>query len=207
MSRVSAVILAAGKASRAGGPKAVWPVEGIPSVRRVAEAALGARAVTEVLAVTGAWADEVREALTGLEVKIVSNPDYAAGQSGSLAAGLRAVEPEAEAVMFLLADQPFITSQIIDDLLRFKEARRATMAAPVFRGRRRNPVVFDTARWRGALLSAGGDQGGRGLLEAHPGELALCPFDENYERCFSDFDTSADYERLINAHSQNSGNN
>ena len=197
MSRVSAVILAAGRASRAGGPKAVWPVEGIPSVRRAAEAALGASNVSEVVVVTGAWAEEVRAALAGLEVKIVLNPDYAAGQSGSLAAGLRAVEPEAGAVIFLLADQPFITSQIIDDLVVFMRDKRTTMAAPFFRGRRRNPVVFDLARWREALLAADGDRGGRGLVEAHPDELALCPFDETCERSFSDFDTPADYERLI----------
>lgn len=198
MSRVSAVILAAGKASRAGGPKTVWPVEGVPSVRRVAEAALAASAITEVLAVTGAWSDEVEKALSGLEIKKVYNSDYTEGQSGSLAVGLRAVDPEAEAAIFLLADQPFITSQIIDDLVKFMTDQRATMAAPFFRGMRRNPVVFDLSRWRGALLAVTGDRGGRNLIEAYPEELALRCFDDTYERCFGDFDTPADYERLTN---------
>ena len=207
MMRVAAIILAAGKASRAGGPKAVWPVEGRPSVRRVAEAALGSEAVSEVTAVTGAWPDEVREALRGLPVKTVHNPDYEAGQSGSLAVGLRTVGPEAGAVIFLLADQPFITSQILDDLIKFKQARSAAIAAPLFRGVRRNPVIFDLPRWREALLKAAGDQGGRGLIEAHPEEVALCPFDDRYERCFFDFDTRADYERLIHELPKNPDHN
>lgn len=198
MSRVSAVILAAGKASRAGGPKAVWPVEGRPSVRRVAEAALRALRVTEVLAVVGAWADEAAKALAGLAVKIVLNPDYAAGQSSSLAAGLRAADPEAGAAIFLLADQPFLTSRIIDDLISFREERRAAMAAPFCRGARRNPVVFDLSRCREALLAADGDRGGRALIEAHPEELALLHFDDGRELCFQDFDTRTDYEGLIN---------
>ncbi|MDR2945851.1 MAG: nucleotidyltransferase family protein [Candidatus Adiutrix sp.] len=206
MSRVSAVILAAGKAMRAGGPKVAWPVEGLPSVRRVAEAALGARAVTEVLAVTGAWEAEVREALRGLAVKIVPNPDYAAGQSASLAAALRAVEPGAGAALFLLADQPFITSQIIGDLVQFARNSSATIVAPLCRGRRRNPALFKLPRWRDALLQAGGDRGGRGLIEAHPEELALCPFDDAFERCFLDFDTPAEYERMLHAPAQHPDN-
>jgi molybdenum cofactor cytidylyltransferase len=193
----AAVILAAGEARRAGGPKLVWPVEGRPSVRRVAEAALGAARVGETLLVLGGpWEAQVREAVGGLELKIVPNPDSRLGQAASLKRGLAALAPGRRALIFLLADQPFITSQIIDDLLEFQEKRRASIAAPVYGGRRVNPVVFDLGRWRAEMMELTGDSGGRSLLAAHPGELALWPAEAWPEKCFMDFDTLEEYERL-----------
>ena len=195
--KVSAVILAAGLARRAAGPKAVWPVGGLASVRRVAEAALAAPGLDQVAVVTGAWAEEVRSALTGLPVTLVHNPDYASGQAGSLKAGLASLPAETGAAVFLLADQPFITSQIIGDLVEFKIETGAGLVAPWFEGRRRNPVVFDLYRFGPELAALKGDLGGREIIAAHPGELALYPADGRAEaKCFDDFDTMEDYERL-----------
>lgn len=191
----AAVILAAGEARRAGGPKAAWAVRGVPSVRRVALAALGAAKVGEVVAVTGGWAREVAEALAGLGLRLAPNPDYALGQAGSLRAGLAALTPGVHrAVIFLLADQPFITSQIIDDLLVFYQASGATLAAPLARGRRTNPTVFDLDRWGAELTALTGDAGGRSILAAHPEELALWPAEGVPEECFLDFDT---FEEMV----------
>ena len=83
-----AVILAAGLAKRAGGPKAVWPVEGVPSVRRAAQAALGAEPVAETAGVVGGpWAGAVKKALEGLALKVAENENFASGQSSSRKAG------------------------------------------------------------------------------------------------------------------------
>lgn len=193
----AAVILAAGKAKRAGGPKAVWPVGGRPSVRRVAEAALAAPLVAEVLAVTGGpWAGAVAEALAGLPVRLVDNPRSDLGQAESLKAGLRALDPVRSTVIFLLADQPFITSQIINNLLTYKMEWGSSIIAPIFGGRRRNPVAFDLTLWRERLLALEGDQGGRDVLTENPVALDLWPADSLPEECFMDFDTRSEYERL-----------
>lgn len=198
MIKAGAIILAAGQASRAGGPKAIWPIKGQPSVRRVALAALGAKAIGPVVVVVGGWADEVEAALTDLPVKVAVNPNYAQGQAGSLSTGLLALGDHVEAAVFLLADQPFITSQIIDDLVSFLEAGQASLVAPIWRGERRNPAVFSLNQWREKLLAATGDQGGRGLFAAHPEEVGLRPFGPEYDGCFDDFDTPDEYERLNN---------
>ena len=197
----AAVILAAGLARRAAGPKAVWPVAGAPSVRRVAEAALAAEGVERVVVVTGAWAGEVGAALAGLAVTLAANPDYASGQASSLKAGLATLPETCRAAVFLLADQPFITSQIIGDLVRFQFESGAGIVAPGFAGRRRNPVVFDLARFGPELAALTGDRGGREIISAHPGALVLLPVDGLAEaRCFADFDTIEDYERLRSDH-------
>lgn len=192
-----ALILAAGEALRAKGPKAVWPIGGLPSVRRVALAALEAKAVAETVVVAGGpWAAEVQGSLVGLPLIIAANPDYAQGQSSSVKAGLRALDPSLDTVVFLLADQPFITSQILNDLLKFHWGNKATISAPVLCGRRQNPVVFDLRRFRQELLELKGDTGGREIIAAHPGLLSLWPAERFPAKCFVDFDTAGEYERL-----------
>lgn len=195
--KAGAIILAAGEARRAGGAKAVWSVGGQPSVRRVAEAALAAPLVGEVLAVTGGpWAGEVAKALAGLPVKLVDNPWPELGQAESLKTGLRALDPARPTAIFLLADQPFITSQIINNLLIYKMEWGSSIIAPTYGGRRRNPVAFDLTLWRDRLLALEGDQGGRDILTENPGALDLWPADALSEECFMDFDTRSEYERL-----------
>lgn len=195
--KVGAVILAAGEARRAGGAKVAWPLGGSPSVLRVARAALGAAKVAETLAVTGGpWAGAVREVLAGLPLKLVDNPDYAAGQASSLCCGLKALGADITAAMFLLADQPFITSQIIDDMVKFMEESEAPLVAPARDGRRLNPVLFDLDRFGPDLRCLSGDRGGRDIIAAAGPLLALWPADEHDPKCFADFDTLEDYERL-----------
>src|SRR5262245_63501299 len=85
--RIAAIILAAGSASRMGRPKQLLDWGGRPLVRVVAEHALAAR-LDRVLVVVGAASDAVAAALAGLPVELVENPAYAEGQSTSLRAGV-----------------------------------------------------------------------------------------------------------------------
>ena len=76
---IAAIVLAAGRSTRMGGPnKLLADIGGKPMVRRVVEAALASRA-RPILVVTGHQADSLRAALAGLDVTFVDNPDYAAG--------------------------------------------------------------------------------------------------------------------------------
>ncbi len=164
---VSAVVLAAGRSTRMGGPnKLLSDLDGKPMVRHVVEAALASRAA-EVLVVTGHQDEAVRAALAGLAVRFVPNPDYAQGLSTSLASGLGALGDEADAAIVLLGDMPYVDAGLIDRLIRaFDPASDAYIAVPVFEGRRGNPVLWGR-RLFSELSQVQGDQGGRLVLAAH----------------------------------------
>ena len=76
--------------------KLVATIDGKPLVRIVAEAALTSRA-SSVTVVSGHGAAAVDAALTGLDLAIVHNPDYAAGLATSLAAGVAALPKDSTA--------------------------------------------------------------------------------------------------------------
>src|SRR5580765_1178489 len=81
--RIAAVVLAAGRSTRMGGPnKLLEQVGGRPLVRIAAEQALASRA-RPVIVVTGHQHDKVAAALAGLDVRLVHNPGFAGGLSTS----------------------------------------------------------------------------------------------------------------------------
>ena len=166
---IAALILAAGTASRyrAADPsvatKLVARLDGVPLVRRVAEAAVQSRADPCVV-VTGHAAAEVRAALDGCAVDFAHNPDYATGLASSLRAGLLALPPEASGVLVLLGDMPEVTAPLLDRLIAaFAADAEAEAAVPVHGGRRGNPALLGRALIdRAGTLT--GDEGARRLL-------------------------------------------
>jgi molybdenum cofactor cytidylyltransferase len=115
--KVHAVLLAAGRSSRMGGPnKLLAGFGGKPLVRLVTERLLASRA-DGLVVVTGHQADRVREALKGQNARFADNPDFASGLAGSLKTGIRALPAEAEAAMVVLGDMPGLTSADFDALI------------------------------------------------------------------------------------------
>jgi molybdenum cofactor cytidylyltransferase len=177
MSRIAAVVLAAGLSSRfraAGGAektKLVARFEGKPIVRRVVEAALASRAGPAVV-VVGHARGAVEAALAGLPAVITFNPDFESGIASSLRAGLAATPAEAGGAIVLLGDMPSVVPSLIDDLIRAFEARPTVRAVvPVLEGQRGNPVLIARALFEPAMHLAG-DEGARRLLAAlDPGDV------------------------------------
>ncbi len=88
---IAAIVLAAGRSSRMGGAnKLLADVGGKAMVRHAAEAALDSGA-SPVVVVCGHDEPAVRQALAGLDVRCVPNPDYADGLSTSLKVGVGAL--------------------------------------------------------------------------------------------------------------------
>lgn len=146
MSAVAAILLAAGRGSRfTGGFKLLATHDGQALVRIAAAAALASRA-SPVILVTGHRSDEVADAVGGLPVVIVHNPDFIAGLSSSLRRGFEALPPDAEAAVVMLGDMPLVGASAIDRLIAAWEGNgRPAAIVPVVAGRRANPVLLSRA--------------------------------------------------------------
>ncbi len=109
--RIAAVILAAGAATRMGKIKQLLTYRGRTLVEHAIAQAQGA-GFSPVVAVVGAEAEAVREAVERTGASAAFNPDWPLGMGSSITTGVAAVlemAPEADAVAVLLADQPYIT--------------------------------------------------------------------------------------------------
>ncbi len=99
-----------------GTNKLLATIGGKPLVRMAVEAALASHAAP-VTVVTGHDAGAVESALTGLAVAFAHNPNYAAGLSTSLRAGLAALPAGVDGVVVMLADMPDVGPAVIDRLI------------------------------------------------------------------------------------------
>lgn len=165
---VAALILAAGRSTRMGGPnKLLATIDGKPLIAHVVDAA-GASAASSVTVVTGHMADRIAAAIDADAVTVVANPDYADGLSTSLRAGLAALPDAAEAVIVLLADMPKVDAAMIDRLIAtFDPTVGALVVVPTFEGKRGNPVLW-SRRFFADLAAIQGDTGARHLIGAYP---------------------------------------
>lgn len=165
--RVVVVVLAAGSASRmaaSGHHKLLATFEGVPLVRRSVETALAAKADC-VVVVTGYRAEDIESALTGLEVGIVHNPDFATGMSSSLRAGLAAVRDGADGLLVLLADMPGVRPEHLDTMIEaFRRERGGAIIRAVSGGKRGNPVILPASTFD-AVSKLTGDIGARPVIE------------------------------------------
>ena len=169
------VLLAAGAGTRLGlGPKALLPFRDRTLVEELADVLL-AGGCSEVIVVLGAEAEKVA-ALPGLaRHRVLTNPQWAEGMSGSFRAGIMAASA-GNNVMVALVDQPGLSSDIVARLLaRHRPGRITAAASPELSGtlRRGHPLVIDAELREEAAESAAGDAGARLFLKAHPGLVDL----------------------------------
>ena len=186
---IAAIVLAAGRSTRMGGPnKLLADIGGKPMVRRVVEAALASRA-RPILVVTGHQADSLRAALAGLDLAFVDNPDYAAGLSSSLKAGIRAVPGDCDGALVLLGDMPQLTGAHLDRLIAaFAAEPVAAIVLPTHAGRPGNPVLWPSDCFA-QMLQLDGDAGAKRLLAVHADRVRKV--DLGTDAIFADIDTPA----------------
>jgi molybdenum cofactor cytidylyltransferase len=167
-----AVVLAAGSGSRFGGGKltAAWDAGVLLEGALAAAFAAPVRSVTVVI---GADAEAVAAAARSFDPRIlvVHAPDHAEGMGASLRAGIASLPADADGAFVFLGDMPRVPTSV---LRRMAEAvvAGAQAAAPVFEGRRGNPVLLGRSLFPD-LLALTGDAGARGVLQGLGERLAL----------------------------------
>jgi CTP:molybdopterin cytidylyltransferase MocA len=141
---ISAVVLAAGAATRFGSPKQRLLLPGV--LERVR-----ASAVDDVLVVLGAYEVDT-------DARTVHCPDWERGIGASLRCGLEALPAEAEAAVVVLADGPSLSPEAVDRVVEVWRESGAEVVAATYGGVRLHPVLLARTVWAGVP-----DEGARQL--------------------------------------------
>ena len=141
MSRIAAVVLAAGEATRFGAPKQRLLLPRVLS--RLAEAP-----VDEIVVVAGAYELEPSSfnVLQGPPFRIVDCAMWARGPGASLRCGLETLDADVVVAVVVLADGPDLSPAAVERVLDSWRERGGVVAAS-YSGSRGHPLVIGRPDW------------------------------------------------------------
>ena len=168
---IAGILLAAGQSTRFGRQKLLEPWDGEPLVRKTAGCFL--EGGLQPLVVVVSADPRLVDALAGLPLTTVENAHPERGISSSIAIGVRALPEATDAALIGVADQPFLTAEAIQALVKAFSPER--IIVPRWGEHRGNPPVFDR-RFFPELLSLSDDNGGQLVIAAHADAVTEVPF-------------------------------
>jgi molybdenum cofactor cytidylyltransferase len=197
MSKVEGIILAAGLSTRLPGEDKTWiDIVGRPMISHVVRQSLSSQ-LNRVIVVLGP--SSAARALA--EEAVFSNPRLIkvinlrpeAGMSESIRVGLGRVDPLSAGAAFILGDQPFISSGVIDSLIDAFRSNRDKIVAPLIHGRRSTPVILPVALFP-EVMQITGDVGARSVVNRHAENVIGLEMGALYDD--TDLDTPDDLLRI-----------
>jgi molybdenum cofactor cytidylyltransferase len=183
--------MAAGGSKRLHSPKQLLLWQGDYLINHMIGVAAASR-LDKLVVVLGSSADDIRAIIKNEDIKIVINPDWEQGLGSSIRTGIANLKEDTDAVMILLVDQPFLSKELLDQMIdRFCQTQ-AQVVAPRVGDQQVNPVLFRKDLFP-ELMAITGDRGGKEVLKRHTVEWV----DWQDERLLLDIDSAEDYQKLI----------
>jgi molybdenum cofactor cytidylyltransferase len=189
---IAGVVLAAGTATRMGKNKLLLELEGETIVHRAVRRAVEA-GLDPVFVVLGHEADRVRDALGTLPCRPVINPNYAAGVNSSLKTGIQAIaDTSTAAAVVVLADMPFVTSEMIATLVKEYGQGTAPLVVSDYEGVNAPPILYDRSLFH-ELATSEGEGCGKHVVKRHRDEATRVTWPQ---AALVDIDVPEDVERV-----------
>ena len=192
---IPAIVLAAGKSTRMGRPKAMLPLEGGDTfLTRIVRTFLDAE-IDDVVVVVGADANAIVNAFaaSGLAARFVENPEFGQGQLSSLLVGLRVVDrPGLAATLVTLVDVPFVAPSTVRAVVDRYRRTHAPVVRPVSGARHGHPVLIDRSLFD-SIRAAEPSAGAKEVVRAYASSAGDVEVDD--EGAFADIDTPEEYDR------------
>lgn len=197
MEPTAGIILAAGMSTRFDSLKQLFKIGETTILSMIVDATLESD-LERIVLVLGHQSDNIMKAignrLDNPKLKVIINPRYKEGMSGSLQRGLEEIKNDFPSIMIILGDQPLLDTSTINLLLhRFRSSDR-DICVPIYKGNRGQPVCISN-RFYSDIMEITGDIGARHIIEKNPEHIMTVEVDN--PDCFFDVDKNDDVEKLL----------
>ena len=191
---ISVLILAAGASRRMGKPKLLIEWQGLSLLEK---ALLLGQSISpdRVSIVLGSHYERYFQIIDINKVNIVRNENWTSGMGTSIACGVEAISntwPHANGIMIMLADQPLMTAQHLNELITEFNRNPGFISATEYPNKKRGvPAVFPPEYFE-ELMSLNSDKGARDLLNSKAHKIVTV----YHAEVILDIDTPEDLKTL-----------
>ncbi|MGM0413770.1 MAG: nucleotidyltransferase family protein [Bacillota bacterium] len=193
---ISAIILAAGEASRMGRLKQLLPWGESTILGTVINNIQESELDGQVRVVLGAESERIKKELSDYNCQFLTNPDYTRGMFSSVMTGIQDLPEKTTGLLFMLADQPLVTTDIYNRLISYFKEEEPLLLVPSYNQRRGHPLII-SAELIPEIHKLGEDgdpEGGlRALLDKYEDEIEYYNVDK--EGVIIDLDYYEDYQK------------
>jgi molybdenum cofactor cytidylyltransferase len=191
MSRIGAIVLAAGLSRRMGKPKLLLSLNEKPLFRYPLELAIR-NGLSPICLIGGQHIEIFQMGTADLSgIEYVANPDYEKGMSSSLKMGIEKLKDRTDAALICLADQPFVPDLVIKSIIA-ESKKGARIVRPHYQGTAGHPILIDKSLYH-EFLQLEGDQGGKAITKKYKNDTSILFFEE--ESWGMDIDTPENYQK------------
>ncbi len=190
---IGLIILAAGASLRYGAPKQLLSFNGETLLRRIVRESVSS-VCQPIVTVFGADARNLSRHIDEFAVHIIQNKDWKKGMGTSISVGIKKLLEIDEAVagaVITVCDQPFVTSDVINDLVQNFNERQVLIMASRYAETLGVPALF-SRRLFPELTTLKNSSGAKELIERFSNETAAIDFSEGA----IDIDTPEDFHRV-----------
>lgn len=188
--KVSAILLAAGRSERMGAPKPLLPLQGRPAVVRCLES-LRDSGIAEIVLVVNPEGGDIVIAAKDIPARVAVNELPGSDMAASVRAGLAVVDRDATGVLICLCDHPLVRPETIEAMVSLHARHPDAIIIPAYRGRKGHPTLFP----RLILEGLGTHPTLRDVISHHRAKLSLLDVED--DGVILDMDTPEDYRKIL----------
>ena len=190
--KTGVIILAAGSSSRLGQAKQLLKYQGKTLLQKAILEAQSSQA-NSLIVVLGSDPELIKTGFDSDQIPYVINPNWEQGMASSIQAGLSFLleKEQPEQILVMLCDQPFVDSNLLNQLIELQAKTSKGMVACTYSGTLGVPALF-TQKYFRELLELKGTEGARVLFKKHSIDLNSIDFPKGS----IDIDTPKDLDLL-----------
>ncbi|MFZ9187373.1 MAG: nucleotidyltransferase family protein [Algoriphagus sp.] len=194
--KTGVILLAAGSSSRLGRPKQLLNYQGKKLIQHSIDAALNS-AANDLVVVLGSNFELIQTGIESKEVPVLVHEHWEKGMSSSMQCGLRYLleTSQVEQVILMLCDQPYVTQDLLDQLMNGKKASGKGIVACSYAGTLGVPALFGQDYFP-ELLALKGTEGAKKVILNHQDDTFLVDFPLGSV----DLDTEEDVQKFTGYH-------
>lgn len=194
MNQIAIVLLAAGNAKRMGESKQLLPWGDSTLLGSVVENTFSV-AADEIFVVLGAYRNEITAQIDLSQTKILINKNWEQGLGSSIALAASEIDqkyPDINAILFVLADQPFIGSDHFNTIMKLNDKEKEAIIITRKEDYRGVPVLFPR-KFFSELMLLSNDEGAKQIINNNKNQVREIVTLDN----IADIDTLKSYIELF----------